>query len=71
MKVPNDLATAFGAEFEQLIVNFALERELLPDNNALKSQRYLSRSVLPHILKLSQLFNRDQKDQASGLAPYW
>lgn len=71
MKVPLELANAFGPEFEQSIATFAVEAGLLPDTESLKSRRFLSRSLIPHILKLSSLFNRDQKDQSSGIQPYW
>jgi len=58
MRVPSSLASAFGAPFEELISQFAFEQGLLPDAQALSSQRYLSRSIVPHIKKLSLLFNR-------------
>jgi hypothetical protein len=71
MKVPESLANAFGAEFEEWIVRFAFENKLLPEIDTIKSPRYLVRSVVPHVNKLSSLFNRKEKDQESGLNPYW
>jgi Mitochondrial small ribosomal subunit Rsm22 len=71
MKVPETLSTAFGKEFEQLIANFSVEHQLIPNAEDLQSHRFLARSVVPHINKLSSLFNRDQKSQESSLDPYW
>src|SRR5689334_21009233 len=71
MQVPNTLSTAFGAEFQEWINQFAVEQQLLPDLSSLASPRFLSRSVVPHITKLSGMFNREEKDQGSGLDPYW
>src|SRR5438128_2113920 len=83
MKVPDTLASAFGSEFEELIAQFSIEQELLPDLASLKSQRYLARSIVPHVTKLSALFNRDairalakarnlpKEDLPTGLSPYW
>jgi hypothetical protein len=58
MRVPVKLSEAFGASFENLISAFAAERKLLPEADAIRSTRFLSRSVIPHIRKLSALFNR-------------
>lgn len=71
MKVPESLANAFGKEFQNQIGEFAFQNEMLPSLEDLTSNRFLNRSVVPHIVKLSQLFNRYQKDQADALAPYW
>ncbi len=71
MKVSEPLSLAFGSEFEKRIIDFAVEQELLPDFNTFNSPRFLARSIVPHVKKLSALFNREQKDQSSGLSPYW
>ena len=71
MKVPVVLSKAFGREFEELIVQFAVDQELLPDTSVFQSPRYLSRAIVPHVIKLSSLFNRSEKDQGSSLDPYW
>ncbi len=71
MKVPDTLATAFGAPFEQCITQFAVDQGLIPDLASIQSPRFVARSIVPHVIKLSSLFNRDEKDQASGLNPYW
>ena len=70
VKVPLSLSRAFGAEFQALLASFAVEEGLLADPSELESVRFLARSVAPHISKLSSLFNREDKDQASALAPY-
>lgn len=80
MRVPSQLASAFGEPFEDLIFNFVAENGLVPDAASLRSERYISRSIVPHVLKLSALFNRKNSDEppassnkidGSGLAPYW
>lgn len=71
MRVPKSLELAFGQEFENLISKFVVHQKLLPEQTSIQSTRYLSRSILPHILRLSQLFNREGKEQESGLHPYW
>lgn len=77
MKVPSTLASAFGAPFEEQVARFALEKGLLPDAASLGSERFIARSVVPHVKKLSSLFNRiDPMEgrpaaQEKGLAPYW
>jgi hypothetical protein len=71
MFVPEDLSRAFGKEFQSLLSHYLVERGLIPDQLSLESNRYLTRSVVPHILKLSSLFNREEKDQSAGLSPYW
>lgn len=71
MRVPTSLVDAFGADFEKRICEFAVREKLLPEAAALQSPRFLARSVVPHIAKLSSLFNRVEKDQSSGLEPYW
>ncbi len=71
MKVPESLSLAFGSEFERLISDFINQEKLLPEETSLGSNRFLSRAVIPHILKLSQLYNREDKSQASSLPAYW
>ncbi len=71
MKVPESLSLAFGSEFERLISDFIHQEKLLPEDQSLSSNRFLSRAVVPHIHKLSQLFNREEKNQASSLPAYW
>jgi hypothetical protein len=71
MRVPSPLSTAFGAPFEELISRFATEQKLMSEATDIQSRRFLARSVVPHVEKLSGLFNRDEKDQGAGLARYW
>jgi hypothetical protein len=74
MRVPDSLANAFGEPFERLIAEFSAEHGLIPTTDlteSLHSPRFLSRSVIPHILKLSSLFNRVEKEQSAALDPYW
>src|SRR4051794_24425701 len=71
MKVPESLSKAFGSEFESFIGEFVTKQQLVPEATSLQSHRFIARSIVPHVLKLSSLFNRDERDQASALAPYW
>ena len=71
MKVPEPLSTAFGAPFEELISRFATDQKLLTEPSEIRSQRFLARSVVPHVKKLSSVFNRFESDASHGLAPYW
>ncbi len=71
MRVPSSLASAFGDEFESLISRFAVTQGLMPEPEAIRSRRFLSRSIVPHIEKLSSLFNREGSAQESGLDKYW
>ena len=61
MRVPVPLSEAFGASFEELISQFATDKKLLPEPEAIRSNRFLARSVIPHVQKLSDLFNRTER----------
>ena len=70
--VPKDLAEAFGAPFEQEIARFLVSRELIEDEASLLNPRYLARSIVPHVAKLSEFFNRLSDDQPAALdGAYW
>ena len=68
MRVPVELSLAFGEPFEKLMESFAREAGLLAENETINSPRFLSRSVVPHVEKLSEMFNRTEGE---GLSPYW
>jgi hypothetical protein len=73
MRVPVPLSEAFGQPFEALLRDFATEEGLLPPDADLHSPRFLSRSIVPHVERLSGAFNRvDSGDQGAGLSRrYW
>ncbi len=86
MRVPQSLAHAFGPEYEKILAQTAIDEGLLPDLESIHSDRFLSRSVLPHIEALSARFNRipavtpdgtplTKKErleaQSQGLDKYW
>jgi len=77
MYVPENLQKAFGAKFEELIAEFAAGQGLIPEIDSIRSERFLARSVVPHVKKLSALFNRQESGktteemQIRGLDPYW
>jgi len=58
MRVPQSLAHAFGPEYEKILAQTAHEEGLMPDVESMHSDRFLTRSVLPHIETLSARFNR-------------
>ncbi|HAR43577.1 MAG TPA: hypothetical protein DCS07_13270 [Bdellovibrionales bacterium] len=60
MHVPENLQKAFGDEFQELIGALAAERGLIPDAGSTRSERFMARSVVPHVKKLSALFNREE-----------
>lgn len=61
MRVPVELAEAFGPEFERQIADFAVGEGLMPSAEELKSHRFLNRSVIPHVRRMSGMFNRIQR----------
>jgi len=58
MKVPVALSEAYGPQFEALLARFLIEEQLISAPEDLHNPRFLRRSVIPHIEKLSMLFNR-------------
>jgi hypothetical protein len=72
MKVPVPLTHGFGEEFEQVLARTCVAAGLLPAASDLRNKRFLTRSVVPHVERLKELFNRlQEKDAASGLDRYW
>jgi hypothetical protein len=71
MRTTQSLEKSFQIEFEKIISDFGVKQGVLPDISALKSPRFLRRSIVPHVKKLSHLFNRIEKKQESALEPYW
>ena len=75
MRVSQELSEFLSQNLTELQNRFLLEKQLLSEPDALLSKRFLRRSILPHILKLSDFFNRksEAKPQGSGLSDsnYW
>ncbi len=71
MKIPLPLFNGFGAPFEACLAEFLNESNYLADPSCLQSERFLRRSITPHILRLSRLFNRHFQESSKGLDPYW
>lgn len=71
MQTLDSLSRAFGPEFQNHIGHFLVENKLLDSIEDLSAKRFLTRSVAPHIEKLSGLFNRQATKQNEGLNPYW
>jgi hypothetical protein len=83
MRVSSQLSRAFGEEFETVLSDFLLQEKLIDQASDLRSRRFLSRSIVPHVQALSQRFNRIDPnkiqgkaatqiaDQQAGLDAYW
>ncbi len=76
MKVPKPLADAFGAPFQDAVIATLVKEKLLSGAEELESPRFLARSVIPHVQRLSELFNRKDSEaepvsRDAGLDPYW
>ncbi|MBC7387237.1 MAG: hypothetical protein H7301_13880 [Cryobacterium sp.] len=69
MKIPVSLSTAFTEEYESTLRQFLLTEEMIPDETALENDRFLTRSVIPHVEKLSMLFNRLEHEEVDPDAP--
>lgn len=70
MRVPAELAGAFGAEFERELGAFLTEKELIESGVELGNERFLRRSIVPHVEKLSEMFNRLGEHRPEDAA-YW
>ena len=62
MRVPEPLSTAFGKEFQERISRFAVGVGLMDSAADIESKRFLTRSVIPHVGRLSDLFNRRSEE---------
>lgn len=73
MRVPVALVDAFKDSFEPILTDFLLQKELIPEREALHSKRFMARSVAPHVQMLSSLFNRKEGSQTDGIdsESYW
>ncbi len=60
MRVSDAFEKSLGVEFQACLSQLAFEQGWIPEPEALSSVRFLARSVVPHVLKLSDLFNRLQ-----------
>lgn len=68
MRVPVALAESLGLDFQNLIAQFCQDQELIQDPSELVSNRFIERSVVPHVRKLSDLFNRKKDAKERGTA---
>ena len=73
MKISETLSNSFKKEFEELLTQRMIKLGLVQDANELHSDRFLKRAVVPHILKLSRLFNRQQNFEQDdrSIDNYW
>jgi len=71
MRVPEILQHACQTDFGDRLAAFVQQKGLIPSVDVLASERFLARSVVPHVRSLSALFNRDEVEQSEGLGPYW
>ena len=70
MRVPAELAGAFGAEFERELGAFLTEKQLIENATEIGNERFLRRSIVPHVEKLSEMFNRLGEHHPEDAA-YW
>ena len=73
MQVPVNLVNAFKDDFEPILTEFLLERQMIDEKDALKQRRFMTRSVVPHVQALSDLFNRIEGVQTDAIdtESYW
>ncbi len=80
MRTPLKLTKSFESHFQLQLEGFLRDQGALPEDESLDSKRFLSRSIIPHIRRLSDLFNRlDSPEHAHtpeagknvGLDQYW
>jgi hypothetical protein len=69
VKVPNPLSLAFDSAFEHRLGLFATQEGLIPSPEELRSPRFLARSIVPHVRRLSELFNRVLETEPSDSPP--
>lgn len=58
MKIPVSLSTAFMDAYQATLTQFLLDQKMVPDEVTFNSDRFLTRSIIPHVERLSMLFNR-------------
>jgi len=71
MHVPSNLLDLFRKDFENQISNFLFKNDLIPESESLASNRFLARSIAPHVKTLSKHFNRLENTDTQGIDPYW
>lgn len=71
MKMNETLSRAFDSQFEDKLANFLVKKGWLENLEELKSVRYLNRSIVPHVEKLSETFNRLSDTPSDDLERYW
>lgn len=70
MRVSETLSRAFETEFQLSLARFLTQASLLEFPEQIENERFLARSILPHVQKLSDRFNRIDTDRAPD-ALYW
>jgi hypothetical protein len=58
MRVPVNLTNSLSQDFEALLIDFLFKQGHLKDPESVRSDRFLNRSLIPHIERLSSHFNR-------------
>jgi len=71
MESPAWLDKTYAALLEEKIARFMTEAKMISSPRDLASSRFLSRSVLPHVERLTGSFNRKESSQDGGIKPYW
>lgn len=68
MKVPLLLANGFQKEFESIILKSAIERAWVDRDANLSADRFINRSLAPHVERLNYIFNRKEE---KNIDAYW
>lgn len=73
MRVPVTIVNAFKEEYQPKAEEFLRIAQYLAPEESLEARRYLTRSIVPHIQALSNLFNRKDGEQTDAIdtETYW
>lgn len=71
MRVPSELAKAFDESFERIVADFLAQSEWIGPEDRLDSRRFLMRSIVPHVERLSRIFNRLDEQGGPEDGDYW
>lgn len=73
MRVSIKIIDTFKNEYPSIAENFLRAQGYLAPEDSITARRFLSRSVLPHVQTLSNLFNRIEGTQTDAIDsdPYW
>lgn len=76
MRVSVELSKSFEGDalfrFEELLSQFLIREKLMESPQELRSERFLNRSVIPHVKRFSKTFNRIEAEESdTAFDRYW